>query len=508
MSYYDEELVALKQIRASALAKIEGDLYMGADDLESALAGSKLTSQAEVLARLLNRENLFISGPAGSGKSSVINRFVEWMDALYDGNINIAITASTGIASALIGGRTIHSWSGLGAAKTRLNLKNIPGLAWSARSRILESDVLVIDEISMLPAYFFEDLDKLLRYFRRDKRPFGGIQLILMGDFLQLPPVPSRDNEGNELDSRFAIHTEAWAKAKLQACYLDKVHRTTDKRLKYALAHIAAGKVDELTKQIVESREGLDRRPDKAYTKLFTINRNIDAYNAQKLAENPHREERFRAIKQGNATDVQKLMKQNNIIETLALKMDATVMVTANVENAQNGSLGKIVGLSDEQIVVRLNDGRDAVLVRSQYKHEVTQKAIDPLTKKQVTFEEVTASVYQFPVKLGYAISVHKSQGQTFDGVEADLSKCFAAGLGYVALSRVRDLDDLIVTNLNKSVYSINEDSLEITKKLRRLAKRGRAEFVENLDHYQKLLTDDDEKSAIWSRYVREHAEL
>jgi ATP-dependent exoDNAse (exonuclease V) alpha subunit len=155
--------------RRNVLQKIQQDPYIGYDSIEDALKDYKCTTQAEVLARLFSRDNVFISGPAGSGKTTIVNRFIETIDAEYNGKFEVAVTASTGIAASLIGGQTIHSWAGMGIDTAPFDSKKIPPQMWSRKNALKYVDVLIIDEISMLPAYLFDKLDAILKHFRRNK---------------------------------------------------------------------------------------------------------------------------------------------------------------------------------------------------------------------------------------------------------------------------------------------------------------------------------------------------
>jgi len=279
---------AAYQAKRERLRELEADPLIGYENYEDALKDYKLNPQAEVLARLLHRDNVFISGPAGSGKSTIINRFRDIIEGQFQGNFEIALTASTGIAATIIGGQTIHSWAGLGIDSTPFNPNKISVFMNNKRATMRTTDVLIIDEISMLPAYLFEKLDATLKWARMNDKPFGGVQLILTGDFLQLPPV---SKPGDTADTGFAIQTQAWKDADIVCCYMDKTHRATDQELKFLLAAIASGKAREIpqVKKLVKDRSGTRDAlcdPDKAYTTLFTTNKNVDDFNEAELAKN------------------------------------------------------------------------------------------------------------------------------------------------------------------------------------------------------------------------------
>lgn len=491
--------------RREVLQKIQQDPYIGYDSIEDALKEYKCTTQAEVLARLFSRENVFISGPAGSGKTTIVNRFIETIDAEYNGKFNIAVTASTGIAASLIGGQTIHSWAGLGIDTAPFNSKKLPNQFWSRRDALKYADVLIIDEISMLPAWLFEKLDATLKYARRNQKPFGGIQLVLLGDFLQLPPVSGRDD--SDLNTDYAIKSESWKSADIRYCYMDKTHRATDPKLKYLLHKISTDAVDEKTEQLTHSRVGgySMKDPKKTYTTLFTTNKNVDTYNKAELDKNPNRLVKLRGITSGTAKNIEKLYKTNNILEEIELKVGATVMLTSNTRNEQsgilyaNGSIGVIETFLGETPRVRFNDGTVVTIERKMY--ELTEKKKGPKLKgdsEDYFYEAPLASIKQFPLRLGYAITVHKSQGQTFDGVVVDLSKCFTPGLGYVALSRVRSLDDLVILDINEKAFEIDQRSKQITRFVKRRGLASREEFIEKMDEYEMLLSTSLGRAIFW----------
>lgn len=503
--------------RSEVLEKFLKDPYIGYDSIESALADARCSTQVEVMARLLNRENMFISGPAGSGKTTIVQRFIDFLDAYYEGAFNVAITASTGIAATLINGRTIHSWSGLGIDDSPFDRKKMSGQMFNARLRIKEVDVLIIDEVSMLPGYLFTKLDAFMKYVRRNDKPFGGVQIVLLGDFMQLPPVSRKEAVDRGVDTGFAFHTEAWQDANITHCYMDKVHRAADPVLKEVLTRIANGRVNDEVREIVEDRykspdfiEQLEKPGGKVYTRLFTTNRNVDKYNDDELAKNPNPMYSFAARAMGDEKEVAQLKKNRGIPEVIYLKKDAKVILTSNITNedgeliAANGSLGIVTGFApgDKDPIIRFNNGVTHTLIQQVYEQEKERKhsyqVDDPKNKgekltKHFTVKQTVASVAQYPVKLGYAITVHKSQGQTFDGVVVDLSKTFQAGLGYVALSRVRSLDDLVISGFHPKAYAVNNDSLKIALDVKRGGLQSRKEFEENIAWFDKLLQGDQE---------------
>lgn len=494
--------------RQLILDRFDDEPFLGYDSLMDSINDCTLSSQTEVLARLLNRENLFISGPAGSGKTTIIKKFIDILDAQFEGNFSVAITASTGLAAKLIDGRTVHSWSGLGVYDGIFNPRkkddpNFPKGFWRAKNHIKYTDVLIIDEISMLSAYYLDNINTVCQFFRRNKKPFGGIQVVFLGDFLQLPPVPPKFPK-EDINYGYAITSDAWKNANVNYCYMDKTHRASDKYLKYLLRSIETDQVNNNSRRIIDVCRNHKKDEEKNYTTLFTTNNDVDKYNQKMLDANPNRLKTFKLIKEfGSAKNLEKLISQRGIAEGISLKKDAVVIITANVHDPDgdmvvaNGSVGKIVSFDENYISVKLNSGETELIGRQRY--ELTEKREMVNSKGEIAYmDDAIAQIQQFPIKLGYAITVHKSQGQTFDGVEVDLSKCFTPGLGYVALSRIRDAKNLIVKDFNDKAFDIDERSMKISKIVKKKAKESREDFVNRIDTYEPLLDNRLSLMLVW----------
>ena len=503
----EKALKQAKEQRSSTLNKFLEDPYIGYGSIQEATDDCKGSSQVEVLCRLLNRENLFISGPAGSGKTTIIKRFIDLIDAVYDGAFNIAVTATTGLAATNIGGKTIHSWSGLGIMEEPFDIKTLRASGKlskmsSAKSRARYCDVLVIDEISMLHAYYLDNLNAFMKYARNNDEPFGGIQIVMLGDFMQLPPVsPSNPQEG--LNYGFAIQSQAWMEANITHCYLDKIHRAEDPDLKHLLSCIEREKMDSQAYGVIERCKGNSKDSDKVYTTLFTTNLNVDRFNDKKLSENPNPLETFRTIRLlGSQRDLDQLKKSNNIPDEVKLKEDATVIVTRNLTDgekliAANGSVGKVVGFEDDEIRVLLNDGN--VIDVSRQRASISKRKTVKEGETSIVVDEEIAAVLYVPLKLGYAITVHKSQGQTLDGIEVDLSRCFSPGLGYVALSRVRSADNMVISKIADNAFEVDPLCKRISTFVKKKSVVGRGEFMSRVEEYEPLLTDAVALSEKWN---------
>ena len=383
--------------------------------------------QEMALEILKSGANVFLTGEPGAGKTHTIGRYIVW---LREQGKSVAVTASTGIAASHLGGRTIHSWSGVGLSKvlTQGDVEDILKRNKSAR-RISDTEVLIIDEISMLSGVLLDTLDMLFQTIRLDQRPFGGMQIVLVGDFFQLPPVSKDKEEPRSFES------EVWKQANLRTCYLTEQYRQEDILFLNLLRAVRGGAVEKkhhalLCEQNTISYEG--REP----TILHSHNREVDRDNILRLDALSGKEYVFEMDKEGPKHLVEMLVKGCISPESLKLKEGAMVMFTKNnpEQGFINGTLGTIVGFNSEYGLptVETFDGR--VIIAEQMNWDVSEDG------------EVVASIKQIPLRLAWSVTIHKSQGSSLDAAEINLSRVFVEGQGYVALSRVRTLGGLKIT--------------------------------------------------------------
>ena len=389
-------------------------------------------TQTEALSILKLGVNIFLTGEPGAGKTHTINEYIQW---LRERGVEPSVTASTGIAATHVGGMTIHSWSGIGIKKSLSDwdVEMIQAREKTAL-RIIEAKVLIIDEISMLDAQTLESVDKVLRTLRRrplmEEQPFGGLQVIFVGDFFQLPPV----SRGEQV--RFAFEGDAWKAANPVVCYLSEQHRQEDGAFLDLLGAVRRNEVKAHHHELLRGRMKGEKKV-KA-TRLHTHNVDADRVNDESLAKVEGNSHVFHMTTRGARTLVDAL-KQNCLSpETLTLKEGAEVMFTRNNfdEGYVNGTLGEVVSFAV--------NGNPIVKTRSGLRIEAVQG------EWSITDgPKILAQIKQVPLRLAWAITVHKSQGMSLDAAVIDLSQAFEFGQGYVALSRVRSLEGLFLEGLN-----------------------------------------------------------
>jgi len=404
--------------------------------------------------------NVYLTGEPGSGKTHTINEFVGWLLAA---GIPPSVTAATGIAATHVAGMTLHSWSGIGVAEslTRADVDRIASKEHVAR-RIAKAKVLIIEEISMLSAATFEMADAVCREVRRVDRPFGGLTVILVGDFFQLPPV-SRNKE-----VAFAYTSPVWRDLNLITCYLTEQYRQDDTEFLSVLSAIRAGLVEEMHYEELMRRHTEPAALPAGAPRLFSHNADVDRINAGELAKLPGKAMTFRMSAKGKDSLVEGLKRGCLSPEILELKEGAAVMFTKNSPQGRfvNGTLGAVVGWgADGAPIVKTKDGL-----------KITAEPMEWQLEEQ---GKVKASIAQMPLRLAYAMTVHKSQGMSMDAAVMDLSKAFEYGQGYVALSRVRRLSGVYLTGLNQRALEVHPEILEKDRDFRAASEAARDAFAE-----------------------------
>jgi len=451
--------------------------------------------QSEALDILKLGHNTFLTGSAGTGKTYVLNQFIEYL-RMHD--IKYAVTASTGIAATHIGGQTIHSWSGMGI-KEEIKKSDLEILQQNEplHKRWNNTKVLIIDEISMLHKNFLDGMDKIGKTLRRNDLPFGGIQVVFCGDFFQLPPVVKRNQKNEELESKknsqqtfssedfsdqsennqniktseYCFNSNAWKEAKPVICYLTENYRQEDN----TLLNILNG-IRENNEDLYESLEALNNTRENELinpVKLWTHNVDVDKINLEFYNKIEEVEEGIYEMKMlGKERYLQNLKQSILAPEVLKLKVGTKVMFVKNDREGkfQNGTLGVVTKAKKGSYPeVELKSGKTIIVSEESW---------------QVNADDgrLLAEINQLPLRYAWAITIHKSQGMTLDEAEIDLTKGFGYGMGYVALSRVKSLSGLKLHGLNNQALQVSHEVLNFDKAL-----RERSEMAnEKLQKYSK----------------------
>lgn len=415
--------------------------------------------QKDALEIMKMGENVFLTGEAGTGKTHVLNTYIKFLKAK---NAAVGITASTGIAATHLDGVTLDSWSGLGI-RDRISDQELKELSrkFHLRQRLQKAKVLIIDEISMIHGSRFDAYDRILKFIRNSDHPFGGLQVILSGDLFQLPPV-SRNRQ--QID--FIFKSEAWQELDLRICYLSVPRRQTDKEFLRVLNSIRGNSVNQETLNVLNRTVNNLSDNRLTPTKLYTHNVDVDAINESELNNIKNEPHMYFMSSLGNDTLVSAMKKACLAPEKLVLKKGALVMfVRNNYEKGYvNGTLGKVVSF---------NSNGDPVV--ETYAHQ--EITVEPASWTVTDEDKIVAQLTQVPLRLAWAITVHKSQGMTLDAAQIDLSKSFVEGMGYVALSRVKSLSGLRLLGYNQMALKVNPEISEADKYLRELS----ADIVNNL---------------------------
>lgn len=407
--------------------------------------------QKQALAVMMSGQNVFLTGAPGAGKTYVLNQFVK---RAQRAGKRVAVTASTGIAASHLGGTTIHSWSGLGILDSLMpeDLKRLGG-ADRLIKRYNSTDILVIDEVSMLHGARLDMINELAKVLRASTKPYGGMQVILVGDLFQLPPV-SRGYGPAGFD--FAHMSQAWAELELKICYINEQHRQqTEDGLLNLLQAMRDGSFDTMHHELLQERMGAAPQAVRAVTRLYSHNVDVESINDKHLQSINDQEYSYEMETKGTAAKIEQLAKGLLAPPVLTLKVGAEVMFVANNfgEGFVNGSRGMVVNFENKTPQVRLTNGR--VIDVAPHSWSLNEDG------------RVRAEISQLPLRLAWAITIHKSQGMSLDAAEIDLSRAFTPGMGYVALSRVRSLDGLYLQGFNETALQMHPQIFELDRELR-----------------------------------------
>jgi len=460
--------------------------------------------QREALEILKTGSNIFLTGVPGAGKTYVVNEYIQYLE---DKGIYPAITASTGIAATHIGGVTIHSFSGIGIESNIDDYKLEKILEREKLvKKIQNTKVLIIDEISMLDAQTLDNVNKVLKAIKNPELPFGGVQIIFVGDFFQLPPVARKGEMKN-----YCFASSSWKEARPLTCYLEEQYRQSDEVFTKLLLAIRANEIEEDHIEILDS---LVKKTNKKFgiknsfkeqtgkgeeweeetveieespkskeevekegvyiniLELHSHNKDVDQINEENLKNLEGKEFVYKMLTTGKSTLVESLIKTCLSPETLRLKVGAKVIFTKNSLDGEyaNGTLAEVVELESWYIKVKTKSGRMIDVKQADWSMEDDGK--------------VKAKLSQYPLRLAWAITVHKSQGMSLDEAIINLGVAFEYGQGYVALSRIRNLKGVYLKSYNAKSLRVNESISEFDQKIQKDSR-----FIQN-----KFLKADRDK--------------
>jgi len=408
-------------------------------------------------------ENIFITGYAGTGKSYILNKLKK--------RFEIDVTSTTGLAAVNIQGQTIHSWAGVGICNKPIHVvaENILKRS-KLKKQILNCNILAIDEISMLDAQAFDYIDSVLRLARDNEEPFGGIQVLLFGDFFQLPPV-------EKAEKGFCFSSNAWKELNLQTVFLEKIYRQTDDKFIRSLNNIRMNEITEEDIKLFQTREAKNNTYNSDILHIFSTNKEADTYNSLKFdkVQNPvhtfiseDKMHRKKEVVQLNIEFPQKSLSKFDLMtlemfdkyckapQILELKEGCKVMLLKNHNFAKgliNGSCGVVLKIEEDAVIVKFDNGLEESIPKNTFEY--------------YREGELVCSRDQYPLRLAYGITIHKSQGMTLDKLVVDCNRIFECGQAYVALSRIKSLNGLYLRSFNPSKVVVNEEVINFYDSLK-----------------------------------------
>ena len=421
-------------------------------------------TQGQALDILKTGANVFLTGESGRGKTHTVNSYVKYLRSC---GVEPAITASTGIAATHIGGQTIHAWSGIGI-KSVITNPDLDFISQKERvvKRVLNTKVLIIDEISMLSADTLASVEWVCRELRQSSESFGGVQVILVGDFFQLPPISTRSENGKSDPAMFAFNSPAWARARPVVCYLSEQYRQEDRIYLDALTTVRRGLVTPAVQECLRGR-CVAPKAGEQLTKLFPHNIDVDKINELELSKLSGTSGIYKMGSHGAPLLAEGLKKSCLSPEILTLKLGAKVMFTKNSPEGKfvNGTTGEVIAFSNLNRcpVVQMRNGR--------------RIEVEPMEWAITDGARVLARITQMPLRLAWAITVHKSQGMSLDAAVIDLRSAFEYGQGYVALSRVRSLAGLYLLGFNERALEVHPEVLVKDRHFRQASVETRVAF-------------------------------
>jgi len=402
------------------------------------------------------RANIFLTGSAGSGKSHIIK---EWR--MKSASDEIPVLASTGAAAVLVGGRTFHSFFGLGILEGGIEATFERAIKdRRLAKRLKEVHTLLIDEISMISGQAFEAADRISRRILGQNQAFGGLRIVAVGDFSQLPPV-ARGGEARD----WCFSTDSWRDCEFQVIELRINHRVKDSEFLQVLEKVRQGQISTEVKDFLNQRldasQRLFKEADRDLSeapRLFPRRDQVDQFNQESLAALPGTLKKYQSIfmtgaapeaQRKSASSLEALRRNIPIKEELELKIACRVLFVQNDPQKRwvNGTRGKVKEMKDDTIIVEKEGGRTVKVERVNF------SLLD-------ADGEVIAGILGFPLVLAYAVTIHKSQGMTLSSIFTDLRRLWEPGQAYVALSRLRSAEGLFLAGWEQRSILVDPEVL------------------------------------------------
>lgn len=386
--------------------------------------------QQAALDLLKSGKNVFLTGDAGTGKSTLLD--------VWKRNLNpklVAVTASTGVAALLVGGRTVHSFFNIGRGEDSIKdlIKNRSNTSRSALA-VRSIKTLIIDEVSMIGASVLDKIEAIARHDRGSDEPWGGMQVVVVGDAGQLPPV----------NDDWCFMSESWKRSKFVPALLRTQMRASDREFATILRDVRNGELTEQVRNLLDTH--IDSEPDETWVRLLPRRADVDQWNNRMLHSLKAQIQHFNAIRDGHEGSLKSLESAMPVPMTLALAEGAYIMFRVNHQEGlwANGTTGYVEKIGQSQLQIRLADanGRPGSVVHNVNRHSFNLKGWDG---------SVLAEIRQFPVQLAWAVTIHKSQGATLNRAAVDLAGLWEPGQAYVALSRLRSPKGLAVLRWTES---------------------------------------------------------
>ena len=407
-------------------------------ETDTVVMHKELTScQSTAITALRGAENIFLTGAAGSGKSFLVNHFLREKDLKA-----FPVLASTGAAAVLVGGRTFHSFFGLGILEGGVEA-SIERAAKNGKvtRRIREIQGFILDEVSMLSGPTLRAAEVLCRRVRNSDAPWGGLRVVMVGDFAQLPPI-----DRNSRNRPWAFLDPVWEWSKMQVQYMSTQTRCRDAEYMRILNYVRQGIVNRDVTAYLNSRMA-DPGVNFSGTRLFPRREETERFNVDKLSSLPGDVKAYESVYQGHSKSVEQLKKSAPVPEVLHLKEGALVMLRQNDPQGRwvNGSTGKITKIGAKYLLIELLTGRIIEIEKATF------SMLD-------ADGDVVAAVTNSPVSLAWATTIHKSQGATLDRMLVNLRNLWEPGQAYVALSRVSRGEDLFIESWSPSSIKVDSD--------------------------------------------------